>query len=41
MFAANRQRDQQLMREVIWLLERIMEEQPQLRGTFDEPQAVF
>ena len=39
MFAANRQRDQQLMREVIWLLERIMEDQPGLRYAFDEPQA--
>jgi hypothetical protein len=38
MFAANRQRDQQLMREVVWLLERIMEDQPQLRYAFDERQ---
>ena len=41
MFAADRPRDAQLMNEVLWLLEFIMEKQPRLRDAFDEPQANF
>ena len=37
MFAADRQRDHQLMREVIWLLDHIMQNRPDLRDAFDKP----
>ena len=38
LFAANRTRDQQLMREVLWLLEQILQQRPTLKAIFDEPQ---
>jgi hypothetical protein len=41
MFAANRQRDEKLMREALWLIEFVMEKHPDLRNAFDEPQAYF
>jgi hypothetical protein len=41
MFAANRQRDEKLMREALWLIEFVMEKHPNLRIAFDEPQAHF
>ena len=39
MFAADRQRDAQLMSEALWLIEFVMEKHPDLRIAFDEPQA--
>jgi hypothetical protein len=40
LLANDLRRDQQLMREVLWLLEFIMEKQPQIRTIFDEPRIV-
>ena len=41
MFAANRQRDEHLIREVLWLIEFILEKDHDLRGAFHEPQTPF
>jgi len=38
MFARNRARDRQLITEAVNLLDLIMEEVPELRGSFEEPQ---
>ena len=40
LLASNRQRDQQLMGEGLWLLDFIMQKQPQIRAVFDEPRIV-
>jgi hypothetical protein len=40
LLASDLRRDQQLMREVLLLLNFIMEKQPQIRTTFDEPRTV-
>lgn len=41
MFAANRARDEQLMRECLWLIGFVMEKCPDIRPVFNEPQANF
>jgi hypothetical protein len=41
MFAADRVRDERLMRETLWLVEFIMEKLPEVRVAFNEPQANF
>jgi hypothetical protein len=41
MFVANRVRDEQLMKECLWLMEFVMEKRPDIRSVFSEPQANF